>query len=724
MPRSAIDHIAELEGAILAKDGQLSSLRSQLAEKEKQLDGANESNTAISREIGGLKATIESLTAERDGINTNLEEARRLLHEKIAKLVEAEGRITALEARDPAEQARLEREHVAAARREKEAEQAEEKRIATREKRGVTRQVALEQMWVSLIVLGLLAAVFGVLFLWWDVEFDLWTYIGTLVIIPAVVGLLPQFANHLERMKTWMEQGRHGLIVCAIIGGVIGLLVAIFGIGGEGWAVWPLRVMVFLGYGGYFFVTALLVWGVSGTRKWWGLQPLAFFLMVVAFLGGLIYHPISFELMEEVTVKNKRISTPIEHLVNVGLWLAGSVIVSGLAALIAAPGLELFRKRLGRLPQRRRPNDRWMLVARVIIFAAACIVSWLMVKSLWPADGEVGRKVLSVAIGLITFVGFSFLKTRLFWAADEGRPYGWVLGMSLFMVICTSMITGSVFYEANSADDRMLALKSDIGALQQQYYSAAKPVAERYMATTTSLEIKKSLHAALDTMEKSKDETQAAKSDNELREANKSFADAGSLLKDKLDKGDKGLLEKVVVPTKPSTMTLYLSSLGKLVGISELPAGVKEVYPGALVVSVLMLFVAEFMVLVLFFVMLKSKGNIAEPQHDGWVISCLNRKEAAVVAVATQPPTTTAPDPVTPPPSVAEVEDEDTDTIFIVTCASGTLVSDNLNVMGDDGNAIAVLKVANPAGDAAFICERPRTKGMKPIRNGAFVRIV
>lgn len=721
MPRGDIDRIAELEGAMKAKDDQLSSLRSQLAEKETQLDSANNSNSALSREIGGLKANIESLTAERDGINKNLEEARRLLREKTLKLTEAEGRIDELEARDPAEQVRLAHEQAAAARLEeekaekraaarREAEAAEQKTIATQKKKTETREMVWMQVRASLIMLGLLLAFFGLAYFWWDVEFDFWTYIGTLVIVPAVVGLLPQLSDHFERGGKWANEGKRGLAICAIIAGTIGLLVAILGIGGESWMVWPIRLGVFLGYGVYIFTGCYLLWKLPANNKWWGLLPATVFAMIISLMGAFIIHPIRFDIEG---IAKRGIITPPEHLVNMGIWLVCTVLVSGLAALIAAPGLELFRKGLGRLNQKKRQSDRWMLVARIIIFVAACVVAWLMARSLWPTDGETGMKVLSVAVGILTFVGFSWLKNRLFWAADERKPYGRVLAMSIFVVFCTSLISGSVFYEANSMDDRVLALKTDIGNLQQAFSTAAKPVADRYAAAATDQAAKKAYETCVADMEKFMAETQAATSYHDVRNANDAFKNAGGLVANRLDKKDLGLMETLKVPTKPSTMNLYVSSIGKLFRIGTLPDGVKEVYVGALVMSALMLFMAEFMVLIVFFAMLRRKSEVqGPPQHDGYVVSLLYEGEDTGPALAAHA-APTQPD-----------EEDERGTKFLVTCAPGTEIGDDIGVLGENDQVMAVIKVKAQPGDAAFICERTATKGMKPINNGNFVRVL
>lgn len=737
MPRGEIDRIAELEGAMKAKDDQLSSLRGQLAEKETQLDGANDSNTALSREIGGLKANVEFLTAERDGIDKNLEATRRLLLEKTDKVNVLEGHVTALKAHDPEEQARLAREQASAALLEaEEAAQlaatnrlAEEREIdAVRKKRQATEsnQVVGEQVRASLIVLAFLLAIFGALYFWWNVELDLWTYIGTLVIVPIVVGLLPQLSDHLERGGKWANEGRRIMAICAIIAGTIGLLVAIFGIKGEGWWMWITRLMVFFGYGGYVFMMCYLIWRMpSVKKKWWGLLPAMVFLMILSFFSALIYHPVSLKMLDGVQgmiLSNKYLATPVEHLLNVGLWLMFLVLLSGLVTVSVAPGLEFFRKGLGRLNQRKRQSDRFMLGARVIIFVAACVVASLIVRSLWPADGETGRTALAIAMGLLTFVGFIWLKSLLFWLADEKKPYGGVLAMSIFFVFCTSLITGSVFYEVNSEPDRLLALKTEIGGIQQAYYAAAKPVADRRSSGATDPKVKKAYETCVSDMENSMTETKKALTYKGIVDANDAFLKAGSLMADKLDKSDIELFKTIKVPTKPSTMGLYTSSIGNLFSTStSLPEGVKEVYTGALVMSIITLFVAEFLVLFVFLAMQWGKGKKGQgpPQHDGYIVSQLyvEVNSSTSVPVPAQVASATA---AAPP----VVEEEEVGTKFLVTCAQGTKVGDDIEVLGDDGSGMAVLKVTSQPGDVAFICERLVAKGMKPIKQGDLVRVL
>lgn len=160
--------------------------------------------------------------------------------------------------------------------------------------------------------------------------------------------------------------------------------------------------------------------------------------------------------------------------------------------------------------------------------------------------------------------------------------------------------------------------------LESGYYAKTAAQADSYASMASTQEEKDHYTNAVSEMKAAMNATKSANNHHKVMEAVSAFKIAGSKLTNVLPEGEEDALSKVTCAPEPDVMDLLAHALR----MGKAPEGVEEVYNGAIIGAFAMAMLSEWMVLVVYFIILfgkwRRKGEEDKLIYDGTVISALN----------------------------------------------------------------------------------------------------
>jgi hypothetical protein len=596
--------VTSLQGDIIHLEGRLGTANEQLGLRDADIDGRAREQRELSEQLTRLNTQLESTVVELEQLRV-----------ENAKLKDEDG----AEKEERVEQVRQE------ARLQTQLDEQMDRRRAG-------RYMAKSQFFLAAIM-GILTGLFflfGKLFWGW---FPGWpVVIGTIAGIMILVGLIPQIVELMNRILPQLEVHKYVAVILPAV--AIGLTIALLGVPFTGGWTWFLAFLVTLV--GYALLVIFETWGIatlvrevnleesdgeqaSETSVFTILLCIISVVTIFSFIIAFFARPLT-RILGDVQVES--IYGPALHLADTLLTTIGVMALIGLSGVVVWFGVKVFAS-LGLLFKKQISEMRrytlWDWVSMMVLLMASVLVGILVVVGLWPMDSaNTIIKVVAVIIGVLSCVGFGLIKAKLLKAGrTPDSPWFKVFLLSFLIVLTTGYVSLGTLYKAASQKERFNALISRVHAQESNYFNLTSGQAMRFAKAAEKDEQGEKYTKAVEGMKVEMAKTLEVTNNRKLRKVVTRFQEHGSVLAI-VDELAPAALNKVKVPPEPSANAL----LAHVFGFSKAPRGVERKYTGALVKAFAAWTLAEFMVLIVFFILLALRGKQGgELDDDGHIVS-------------------------------------------------------------------------------------------------------